>query len=81
MSHNNQNPVQVMMERTSQLQEKATVTTAFGEPIRVDNRTFIPAAKVRVAFGVGVGHGGRPGQEASGESGGGGGRSRRTGLP
>ncbi len=65
--------IETLVERISQIQEKASVKTVFGEPYVVGGRTMIPVAKVRYMFGVGMGHGGPRDKEVSGEGGGGGG--------
>lgn len=63
----------------------ASVRTAFGEPIRVDNRLIVPVAKVGGWFGLGFGRGesGReqPGQGAAGQGAGGGGGARLSVRP
>jgi len=52
----------------------AHVRSVFGEPVRVGDRTVIPVARVRSAFGMGFGEGKEEGVEKeSGQGGGGGG--------
>jgi uncharacterized spore protein YtfJ len=73
MSANGRSVVETLVDRISQIQEKASVKTVFGEPYVVAGRTMIPVAKVRYMFAVGMGHGGPRDKETSGEGGGGGG--------
>jgi len=44
-----------MIGRISQLEEKATVKTVFGDPVREHGRTIIPVARVAYGFGFGGG--------------------------
>jgi uncharacterized spore protein YtfJ len=44
-----------MLERIGEIQEHASVKTAFGEPYQVNGRTLIPVAKVAYGFGFGGG--------------------------
>jgi len=44
-----------MIGRISQLEEKATVKTVFGDPVREHGRTIIPVARVACGFGFGGG--------------------------
>jgi len=53
----------------------ATAKNVYGEPITCGDRTVIPVAKVKVAFGAGGGSGHRKDQEKEGGGGGGGGRA------
>jgi uncharacterized spore protein YtfJ len=48
----------------------ASVKTVYGDPVVAGERTVIPAAKVRLGFGVGRGRG-EPGSEIGGGGGGG----------
>jgi uncharacterized spore protein YtfJ len=66
--------VEDLMNRISQLHQKATVKTVFDEPMIANGRTIIPVANVRYAFGVGRGKSEK--QEGFGEGGGGGGGVR-----
>ncbi len=60
------------------LRDKASVSAVYGEPVTVGERTIIPVADIKYAFGLGYGEGRAPGEEqeesqAGGEGGGGGG--------
>jgi uncharacterized spore protein YtfJ len=69
-----------MLGRLTRIDEKATVKTVFGEPIRQNGRVIIPVARVAYGFGFG---GGRNAEKESQEeessegAGGGGGVSVR----
>jgi uncharacterized spore protein YtfJ len=67
-------PADRLLERLAQLvSAKAGVHAVFGEPVRQDNLTVIPVARVRWGFGGGGGHAdGQPSGPASGSGGGGG---------
>jgi uncharacterized spore protein YtfJ len=67
---NIQQLLQSMSERVS---ASASVTNVYGEPVVVGNRTVIPAAQIRYAFGGGGGGGGGK-ADAEAQNGGGGGR-------
>lgn len=45
------------------LRTSASVKTVYGEPVRVDGKTFIPVAKVAYGFGGGTGKQPRTGDE------------------
>lgn len=53
-----------------QLSTTATVESVYGDPVAVGNRTVIPVARVRYAFGAG---GGSKGEAGARDGGGGGG--------
>ncbi len=59
--------------------DTANVSRVYGEPIRKDQATVIPAAEVLVALGFGIGSGSGPAEKggpmAGGSGGGGGGRT------
>jgi len=61
----------------SQLEEKATVKTVFGDPVREHGRTIIPVARVAYGFGFGGGRqaerGSAPQEPHGARAGGGGG--------
>lgn len=65
---NIQQLLQSMSERVS---ASASVKNVYGEPVAVGNRTVIPAARIRYAFGGG---GGGAKGDAEAQNGGGGGR-------
>lgn len=56
----------------------ANAKSVYGEPVRVDNRTIVPVAKV--AYGLGATSGGRNGETVGGGSGGGGVGARPVGY-
>jgi len=66
-----------MIGRFSQLEEKATVKTVFGDPVREHERTIIPVARVAYGFGFGGGRDadreGAPEEPHGARAGGGGG--------
>lgn len=70
-----QQMLQNMAERVS---TGASVKNVYGEPVVVGNRTILPAARVRYAFGGG---GGRPKGDQAVEGGGGGGGGRVAARP
>ncbi|HEY8491756.1 MAG TPA: spore germination protein GerW family protein [Dehalococcoidia bacterium] len=57
----------------SDVPERATVRTVFGEPIRIGERTIIPVAQVSYMVGFGMGRGTGPGAGGGPASSGGGG--------
>lgn len=65
-----------LQKRFADMQTKAGVQAAFGEPIQLDGRTVIPVASVQYGFGMGGGTArGKDGErEPSGGGGGGGAR-------
>ncbi len=67
-------PADRLLERLAELvSARAGVQAVFGEPIRQDNLTVIPVARVRWGFGGGGGRSdGPPSGPASGSGGGGG---------
>lgn len=67
----------------SEVPGRATVSTVFGEPIRVGERTIIPVAQVSymVGFGLGRGTGPAPGNVTAPGGGGGGGGTRVQAKP
>ena len=67
--------LQTMAERVS---ASASVTTVYGDPVTAGDRTVIPAAEVRYAFGGG---GGRPARDSADASSGGGGGGRVSARP
>src|SRR5687768_8040448 len=69
-----QAPADRLLERLAELvSTRAGVEAVFGEPVRQDNRTVIPVARVRWGFGGGGGRAdGPPSGPASGSGGGGG---------
>jgi uncharacterized spore protein YtfJ len=69
---NGRTAVEDLVGKVSQVHERASVKTVFGDPIQIEGRTVIPVAKVGYGFGVGMGRGGLE-KEGSGEGGGGGG--------
>lgn len=72
--------VEELISRISQVHDKATARTVFGDPIRVNGRTIIPVARVSYGFGFGMGRNSereREEEEASVGGGGGGGLSIR----
>ncbi|MGH2404921.1 MAG: GerW family sporulation protein [bacterium] len=72
--------VEELIGRISQVHDKATPRTVFGDPIRVNGRTIIPVARVSYGFGFGMGRNSereREEEEASVGGGGGGGLSIR----
>jgi uncharacterized spore protein YtfJ len=56
----------------------ANAKSVYGEPVRVDNRTIVPVAKV--GYGLGATSGGRNGDTVGGGSGGGGVGARPVGY-
>lgn len=72
--------VEELIGRISQVHDKATARTVFGDPVHVNGRTIIPVARVRYGFGFGMGRNSERQQEeeeASVGGGGGGGLSIR----
>jgi hypothetical protein len=67
-------PADRLLERLAEIvSTRAGVQAVFGEPIRQDNLTVIPVARVRWGFGGGAGRAdGPPSGPASGSGGGGG---------
>jgi uncharacterized spore protein YtfJ len=68
-----------MLSRIGEVQERAGVKTAFGDPYQVNGRTIVPVAKVSYGFGFGAGRGSGAAAEGEtknreGSGGGGGGR-------
>jgi uncharacterized spore protein YtfJ len=72
MTANGKSGVESLLGQVSQVHERATVKTVFGDPMPLDGHTIIPVARVGYVFGVGMGRGGLE-KEGSGEGGGGGG--------
>jgi uncharacterized spore protein YtfJ len=56
--------IQKLLDAVAELQKKANVNAAFGEPVTIEGRTVIPVAKVAYGFGIGMGHGEMVGAEA-----------------
>lgn len=52
------NVEQVVHEVTEAITREASVKAVFGDPIKLDDRTIVPIAVTRVAFGGGGGGGG-----------------------
>jgi uncharacterized spore protein YtfJ len=67
----------------SEVPDRATVKTVFGEPVRVGDRTIIPIAQVSymVGFGMGRGTGPTSGNAPTGSGTGGGGGTRVQAKP
>jgi uncharacterized spore protein YtfJ len=80
MSEPGRTTVEELIGRISQVHDKATARTVFGDPVHVAGRTIIPIARVRYGFGFGMGRNSereREEEEASVGGGGGGGLSIR----
>jgi uncharacterized spore protein YtfJ len=78
MSEQTRSSVEELIGRISQVHDKATARTVFGDPVRVNGRTIIPVARVSYGFGFGLGRNTereREEEEASVGGGGGGGVS------
>jgi uncharacterized spore protein YtfJ len=59
--------IQRLLDTVAELQKKANVNAAFGEPVTIEGHTVIPVAKVTYGFGIGLGHGAIAGTEAETE--------------
>jgi uncharacterized spore protein YtfJ len=46
-----------MFDAIEEIQDKANVTTVFGDPVEVGDKTIIPVADVKFGFGIGFGEG------------------------
>ena len=80
MSDSGHSTIEELIGRISQVHDKATARTVFGDPVHVNGRTIIPVARVRYGFGFGMGRNSereREEEEASVGGGGGGGLSIR----
>ena len=62
-----------VLGRLSRIDERATVKTAFGDPLHENGRTIIPVANVAYGFGFGGGRSLEKAEEGTGEGAGGGG--------
>ncbi|MGD8243808.1 MAG: spore germination protein GerW family protein [Anaerolineae bacterium] len=77
--------VQELLDTLARMRENANVNACFGEPVTVEGRTVIPAARIGYGFGMGVGQGptteGEEGtMEKMGAGGGGGGGTAASPL-
>ena len=70
---------QLLHNITDRVSGSASVKNVYGDPVVVGNRTVIPAAQVRYAFGGGGGR--RKGEAAAGAHNGGGGGGRVSARP
>lgn len=80
MSEQSRSSVEELISRISQVHDKATARTVFGDPVHVNGRTIIPVARVRYGFGFGMGRNSereKEEEETSVGGGGGGGVSIR----
>jgi uncharacterized spore protein YtfJ len=75
MSEQSHTTIEELLGRVSQIHERATAKTVFGDPLHVNGRTVIPVARVQYGFGFGAGRDKETeaGEEESKEGGGGGG--------
>ncbi|RLC67578.1 MAG: hypothetical protein DRI48_01910 [Chloroflexi bacterium] len=48
--------IKKLLDSIAELREKADVNAAFGEPVKVEERTVIPVATVTCCFKIGLGH-------------------------
>jgi uncharacterized spore protein YtfJ len=46
-----------MFQRIEEMRDKASVSAVFGEPVKVGEKTIIPAADIKYGFGLGYGEG------------------------
>ena len=46
-----------IFDTIDQMREKASVSAVYGEPVQVGERTIIPVADIKYAFGLGYGEG------------------------
>ncbi len=80
MSDPARSTIEELISRISQVHDKATARTVFGDPVHVNGRTIIPVARIRYGFGFGMGRNSereREEEEASVGGGAGGGLSVR----
>lgn len=67
-----------MFAAIDNLRNKASVSAAFGEPQKVEDKIIIPVAEIGLGFGLGFGQGRSPetDETPAGEGGGGGGHAK-----
>ena len=56
-----------IFDAVEEIRDKASVSTVFGEPVEVGEKTIIPVADVKFGFGLGYGEGPTASEEDTGE--------------